>query len=73
MQRTGYFKKAVEAIAPSICKNIPVGSETLKINSVPFLNSLQMGLDVFARIRCAPSSLQVIPRKVDSVRHIYAR
>jgi hypothetical protein len=61
MQWTGYFKKAVEAMKPSLCKNIAVGWAALKINFDPFLYSLQMELDVFARIRCVPSSFQVIP------------
>jgi hypothetical protein len=62
VQRTGYFKKAVEAMKPSLCNNIAVGWATLKVSSAPFLNSLQMKLDVFARIRCGPFFLQVIPR-----------
>jgi hypothetical protein len=58
MQPSGYFKKAVVAVKPSVCKNIAFGSATLKINFAPFLNSVQMELDVFARIRCAPSTFK---------------
>jgi hypothetical protein len=40
----------VQVMEPNLCKNIAVGWATLKINSAPFLNSLQMELDVSALI-----------------------